>query len=590
MHHGSSSPLLRRITAAVAVVAGLTLGPVGTAAANDTLKTARPDLVSATALNATDMRICFDVALGTTFNFTNANFYLQGYAAARKSTNFLSLGNAPAIDPTSANCALAHFVGTGDVRTFTLAVVDAGAVIDTLGNLNVRNSVPITGSSVPSPPGASSLPDLIGLDRNADNTITYTFDEPLTRADPERFGFYTTGQATDPNSPYHGGTNLVGFNSGDDKVKVAFAGLGTLVQQAVRFTARRGAVSGQQLDENVATGIGLDTVKPELTSTSGRLGYPAIYAFDFDQNVRVANLSRFIAVDASGNTFSSTNVALSASNPRRVNVTFTAASSPVADYNQITQLVVEAGAVTAATGDGLPNTEGLVAVSPVADRTGLTDAPDLVAFNANATTGLVTYFFDEPLRTFNQAAFIVYDQNGTFTGPVAGTVGLAGGNAVQIQFGTAAATAVGTSIADGAVTDADGLGSPVGALGTTAPSTPPTTTPPPTTPTTVTATSVVTKSIKRTKSRKTGKVVKITITGRVTSSNSACRGDRTITVSGARTGGSFRRVRTVSTTSSGRYTVTLTGTNARLTRFRVAVSRAEVELPSSTVVCSATTA
>jgi hypothetical protein len=661
----------------VALLTALGAGPalaqsVVPAAGSETVATSRPDIRSAVAVGLRTVRVCFDSQLATTFNIDDGNFYLEGYGGdsalqfpylqARRTGPAFGFGVAgnSSVDPSNSSCALVNFNGLGDVRSYSRVVVDSSAVTDVGGSTNIRGGVALTDSLIPSPPGRTSRPDIVanGIIRNPDNTITYRFDEPLSRAVPGLFGFYTNNGA-DAGTPFHGGISANGFVPGDTEVTVTFsAGDIALMPTATRFVARRGAVQDMTADDNPMTAAGGDTPRPELQTTGGLVtviegGFARqLAAFDFDQSVlpivdgagnwTAASRLSFVAYDAAGNIFvpRPTDPAPSFANGRLTNggrrvLVDLVPTNFQGDDAQLTLFTAEEGAVVQ-NGGALTNSDGSLGVQERADRPGLTSGPDLIRFAINRSTGAVTYFFDAPLDPdFTHVngfglimpdGGIVFPPNTLLILPPGSSTN---NNSVTVAFAplitplTDVQRAVGvivreddpltTNLDESAVEDtpetptnqtggADirGYKNPTNSLGFfvapsgtgNPPGQPPTTTPPPAR-TRVQVTSSISKRSSRVYRtvRRRGRNVrvarKLTVSGTVSSSEAACRRNRSIALYGALPGKAMHFLGLTVSKSGGSYRISVTDRKAQVTRIEVRMLARNTENATDLLKCSA---
>jgi len=217
-----SSAWLSRAAVAVAVFA-LPLFAVGVAQAaiaggNPSTTSGHPDIRSATALDSSDVQVCFDKALSSSSDVftTFDDMFLVGY-----NTNSNDLDPIGAtLDNKNGNCVDLAFnthSGSLDLGQFTAVVADRNAV-QTSGSgglFNYADSTTLLSSTTHNGTvGLSSAPDLVGPSPVASasstpNDIAYTFDQAVdpTTIDPTGF-FYenTTGQMCESVNAFPGST------------------------------------------------------------------------------------------------------------------------------------------------------------------------------------------------------------------------------------------------------------------------------------------------------------------------------------------------------------------------------------------------
>lgn len=506
----------RRLSAIPALLAFAVLlaGPAVARADNGLPSTrSHPDLITALAISPSQAEACFDKPLATTFNINDGNTRLVGYTEYRQTgpTGPLRINGTPTIDPGNANCAVINFTGPGDVRTFSRLEMDVGAVTGTTasgGLVNMRGSQPLIGSIIPPQPGVVAQPTLNGVTVDAPNgNVTYTFAQPVQNVNAGSLGFYTNNP-TDLGT-FHFGSALVGFQAGANSVTVHFSSIDApQLPQATRFVAQQNAVQNAFFQGNppgavAAPGTNGATTRPDLAIGGGRTGIvvpspPTVsgtavaYTFLFDKPVTVVDATQFALYDATGAKFTPNVSAGIATSPDGHQITMQFSSSdPKADPSEITLETVNAGAVVTQ-GTATTNTEGSAPLAAPADHIGLTSGPDLLAWSIDRSNFTVTLTFDEVIPKGNVVnstvpsaigpipAIAVFDNNGTLTAP-AGDSGLLGigsvpsisqnQNLVILHYGnsgsqaSAIQNAIGVSLAEGAVTDAQGVANPEIAYG-----------------------------------------------------------------------------------------------------------------------------
>jgi hypothetical protein len=533
------------VTGTVAALAVL-FGAVPAALADSSvLTTGHPDLTAAQAISPKQVLACFDKIVATPFNFTDSNFYLQGYTESRKTGAATGLTISTETPVGGGFCVVVVYTGAGDVRTYSRVVVLAGAVTASVpgggGSPNVQGSAPLVGAGLPNGPGGTLRPQLAQAAPNGATTVLYTFDEALTAAaGTTAFGFY---DSTD--TAFHAGT-VTGFTPGTGVTVTFGAADAALFSTATRYVVGEGAVTDGAGQTNPVGVVGSATQRLDLAATTGKLAAAGglTYHFDFSGPIpgsAVACPAAFALYDVSGvryNPAVASPVTISADR-RSVTLTF-AAATVGGDTNQITLATVAADAIDAgACGAATPaplNSEGAAALTSPAGSPGSTSGPDLVSFTINKSTGFASFVFDAPVASpTGVSGFHLVNGSGGLTSPpsqasacllgmTAESFDVNPSNTVNVNFSsptclvltllpgpvdvTAARDAVGVTVDEGAVTDATTSElSPISSLGVTSAGTPPgptgpTTPPAPTvpkvtTPTTTTKPVVLSAACKR---------------------------------------------------------------------------------------------
>ncbi|HEX3873972.1 MAG TPA: hypothetical protein VHW26_07485 [Solirubrobacteraceae bacterium] len=526
MSRGSRIFTTKGALGAAAALTGLFAFAASSSADSSLISTSHPDLIAATQVGSKAVEACFDQQLVTTFNVTDADFFLQGYGEGRKTGSGLDVSSV--IPSGSGYCVTVTFSGTGDVRTYSDVTVLPGAVTATPAagaQVNMQGEVALTGSQFPNVPGATLRPQLVSAAAGATaGTIVYTFDEPLAGdvGANNKFGFYTYNGG---DQFFHSGA-VSSFTQGGTTITIGFNPSDTAVLgNATRYVVQEGAVT-DGLGQGNPTGVtGNATLRINLAPTTGAVsgtGGAIAYHFDFDQPIpataKVCPVD-FALFDATGVRYSpvlGTDPTVSADR-RSVTLDFIAGASG-GDPDQITLATVAADAIDAATCSPVApavaqplNSEGTASLSGASDHPGLTSGPDLIGFTIDKTNGNVLFDFDAPVSTatgaINPAAFHVVDHGGDITGPpdqggsgllcptAAGpkfSVNPSAPNEVIVDFATpgcllglqapsltAVDNAIGVTVDEGAVMDATtGDVNPIGTLGVNPPAS---TTPPPVT-------------------------------------------------------------------------------------------------------------
>jgi hypothetical protein len=563
--------------AVAAALVGLFAFAAPTLADNSVISTNHPELTGADVLGSKAILACFDKPLATTYNITDADFFLQGYAEGRKTGS--GFDEATVIPTgTGDQCVTVTFSGTGDVRTYSDLTVLAGAVTSTAAagaQVNIQGSVALTGSLFPNTPGSTLRPQLVSAAVASSTTAVYNFSEPLSGdvSANGKFGFYTYNGG---DLAFHAGT-ISTFTQGATAVAITFAGAdATALPAATRFVVREGAVTDALGQGNPLGVTGNASLRINLAPTTGAVagsGGTIAYHFDFDQAIpqtAVICPADFALFDSAGVRYSPVvGTAPAVSADRRSVILDFIAGTTGGDPDQITLATVAADGIdgsSCATAAAPLNSDGTAALSGATDHAGLTSGPDLINFTIDKTNGNVLFDFDAPVATtagaINPAAFHIVDANGGLTTtPDQGGCGLldpATGpefsvnpstpNEVVVNFGepscvagllagsanlSAVDNAVGVTVDEGAVMDATtGDLNPIGTLGVTppAPTTPTGPTTPPAPPVPPVAPLVIPPVVK--KPSTTGCVTKRVITIHLLTSVSARLKSATATVDG----------------------------------------------------------
>ncbi len=522
------------VTGAVAALAVLFGAVPASLADSSVLATGHPDLTGAQAISPKQVLACFDKILATPFNFTDANFYLQGYTESRKTGAATGLTISTETSVGGGFCVAVAYTGTGDVRTYSRLVVLAGAVTASVpgggGSTNVQGSAALLGSGLPNGAGGTLRPQLTTTTANS-GSVVYTFDEALTAAPTaSKFGFYTS-----VDSNFHPAT-AIAFEPGTG-VLVAFGPAdAALFPKITRYVALEGAVTDAAGQTNPVGVVGGATQRLDLAATTGRLAAASglTYHFDFSGAIpgsAVACPAAFALYDVSGVRYAPAAAAPVTISADRRSVTLTFAPETVGgDTNQITLATVGPDAIDAsACGAATPaplNSEGAAGLTSPAGSPGSTSGPDLTSFSINKSTGFASFVFDAPVALTGTGGFHLVDASGGLTSPpsqanscllgtTAESFDVNPSNTVNVNFSaptclvltllpgpadlTAARNAVGVTVDEGAVSDAATAElSPVSSLGVTSSTTPtgptgPTTPPAPTVPTPPTSPATPTK-------------------------------------------------------------------------------------------------
>jgi hypothetical protein len=365
-----------------------------------------------------------------------------------------------------ADSVLAGFPSGTDLRSYTLAVVENGAVANRDGDSNVQASVRLAGSQTPTGPGRTAGPDLVAVSHDETlNRITYRFDEQIDGGaglNPTGFGFYTQDGAR------HEGSSIV--TSEDNWVTIQFdEAAGAQVENALSEFVGAQAVEDLKGSANPIGAMAGLTSLPELVSTTPVAGMPTQLDFRFNRVVSHGDLGAFAAYSEVGTPYRG--VSLSRPSAQVVRVTFPA----IRDFsNQIVMGAVASGAVRALDTAGEENS---IATAPVRSSHvawGATSGPNLVASKLDRATGEVTFTFDKKLDddiAVDPSAFSIITVSNRLE-PGSALLLVHGKRAI-VQFAeNAVAGAEGITIDAGAVADYQGHPNPVSTTGITSTHTP----------------------------------------------------------------------------------------------------------------------
>jgi hypothetical protein len=353
-----------------------------------------------------------------------------------------------------AKSVLVGFPSGTDLRTYTLAVVDNGAVANRDGDSNVQGSVALKGSRNATAPGRTSGPDLIAVSADQTlNRITYRFDAQLDESDginAAGFGFYTGDGVR------HEGSSIVTVE--DNRVTVQFDEAGSQVEHAVSEFVSPEAVSDLKGSANPIGALAGPTSLPRLVSTTPVAGMPTQLDFRFNRAVDQGDLGAFAAYSEVGTAYEADS--LSRPSAQVVRVTF----PEIRDFShQIVMGAVDSGAVQALDRAGEANA---IATAPVRSShvaLSTSSGPNLVATKLDRATGEVTFTFDKKLDddiAVDPSAFSIITVSNRLEQGEA--LLLVRGTRAIVQFPeTAVAGAEGVTIDAGAVADFRGHTNPV---------------------------------------------------------------------------------------------------------------------------------
>jgi hypothetical protein len=451
---------LARLTVAFAGLA-LPLFAVGSAqaaiaGANPESTSNRPDLISATALNATNVDFCFDKQLNNTgFPGNAGSFLLGGYRAART----VAAGSS-AIEQTvntTGKCVRATYPTTiGDIGQYTYGQVVAGAVQTTAAVVNnFTDSTPLTvpASLNPTHNGTSGFtvtPDLVGvLVDPTTNTITYTEDQAVATAPAPVAANFTFTRS--------GGTQCTGTGTpvvNGNLVTVLFGPVATCpVSDAVRAGQKPGALFAaadptipSTADNAIvpasstSSGTGVTAIPDLVSTTLESNGQAMDFVFDKTVGVTAAGQTAFLAILSNGVQVPSTSASVIATSTTSTTVRVVFGSMSL--YNEyIVKGAVNAGAVTESSP---PNNPNVFDARPAGDNAGafargFTTGADVFNAVINKTTGVVTVGIDQRIFGSNPGVINLLDSTGNAVataaaGSVTFPTQAAGPEQITIQF------------------------------------------------------------------------------------------------------------------------------------------------------------
>jgi len=427
------------------------------AGANPEVTQSRPDLVSATALDGTNVDYCFDKVLNNPGGFPGANFSLGGYRAGRTVT--ATFGLLEQTVDTTGKCIRVTFPTSGagaigDIGQYTIAGVAAGTVqsASLATNLTPDNTaLTVPAALAPTHNGTTGFtigPDLVGvLPDPTTNTIIYTFDQAINTATPPvsgNFGFVTPGALT-----LCGGTGTP-VVSGNQVIVLFPTPVVCPVSNAVRAVVLTGAVSAaadpgvpNPPEAAIVPGSSGVTSTPDLTGATLESNGTAI-DYTFDKNVGVTTPAAFQAVMSTSAVLPATSATVIAATgtSTTIRAVFQTGTISMSQFNEYAVWgSVSGGAVTEASP---PNLANLPDAKPVGDNAGafsrgFTTGADAFAATDSKSTGIVTIALDQ--RIFAAAGPGVFAVDNTGLPVAAGAGGsvsiptqAAGPETITVQF------------------------------------------------------------------------------------------------------------------------------------------------------------
>jgi len=437
--------------AAVALVAlAVPLFAVGSAqaaiaGAGSVSTTNLPDLVSAKALDATDVQVCFDKALSSQNSDIVANnhyddIFLVGYNSY---SNYLDPDGAR-IDPNNGDCvdlAFSSQSGQLDLGQYSVVSVGYNAVAaSTGGQPNLADSTTLlTSTTNNGTTGHSSAPDLTGpapvpasvADTGANNEIEYVFDQSVDATRAISSSTYSKFWYEDINGNYCHGNAFDTTNSGGTAVYIEFPTSGTgsgptgnagctptATVDARRAGVGQDAVYSVSDDEigNPTQGMAMPnnpgtTNLPDLTSATLSSNGQSV-TFNFDTTVSYEDASDFFVALSNGTViYPSSGETPIGSGPDSITVTFP-------NLQQFDEYAVMAGvendgssyAAYDTTNNAETNSIGAVDIGDNAKAfaRGFTTGPDAYAASITAAPGgggeVASIAFDQRVSGYNYGA------------------------------------------------------------------------------------------------------------------------------------------------------------------------------------------
>jgi len=421
------------------------------AGANPLQTQSRPDLISATAIDATDVDYCFDKVLNNG-GFTAGDFSLGGYRSGLTVATATSALLEQTVDTTGKCVRVTYPSSIGDIGNYTSAAITAGAVstASLATNLEPDNTALTVPSSLdPTHSGTTGFtvgPNLVGvLPDPTTNTIIYSFDKSIFTAAPPPgdFGFVTPGATVFCTG--------AGDTVSGNEVIVAFTLTPTCqVSNAVRATVSASAVTAitdptipNVQEAAIVPGASGVTSTPDLTGATLESNGQAI-DFTFDKNVGVTTPGDFQADLSTGLVVPATSATVIAATgtSTTVRAVFQIGSLSMSEFDEyVVWGSVTAGAVTEASPPNLPN---LPDAKPSGGNAGafargFTTGPDVFAATDSKSTGVVTIALDQRIFAAAGTGFFAVDDTGfPVAGSTAGSVGIptqaAGPELITVAF------------------------------------------------------------------------------------------------------------------------------------------------------------
>lgn len=386
-----------------------------------------------------DEYVQFDFGYPVNRILSPTGFSLEGYssnASAHSISAQIIQGNDGAV--------LAGYQPGTNVKGFTLATVNAGAVQDESQKVNMPDSVPLSGNYDVS--AATDGPQLVSVVANPTlEQIQFNFDRQVNKIDANAsdFGFYTMDGTA------HDGTSVV--TEDNNTVTVKFA---NDVEHAVAYFADSGSVDGARGIGNLPTSIGTTkTTAPHLAAVSSLIGNTQ-FDFTFSEPVENVQPSKFHVYTPDGTSYTASGFVQPSPD------VIQAAFPSIQKFGHTVSLAsVNQDAVQASDGSATPSTVGDLQVAGSDQATaGHTSGPDLVSASVDNATGQMRLTFDKVIdddTMYQPSNFSVITDAGAIV-PARSFVEV-DGDSVVVNFPRNAAEAAHTvTVSHGAVKDFQG--------------------------------------------------------------------------------------------------------------------------------------
>lgn len=356
-------------------------------------------------------------------------------------------------------CVLAGFAAGTDVNSYTIGIVGNSVVMDRSGEVNIVDSVPLSGGADVRGVGGTSAPELVRvkIDRTLDQASYFFDDKQLDTAGANAAGFgYYTKDGTQVTAKTVESVN-------DNVVIVSFGNNGAdQVREAVRYFVMPEAVKDRQGMGNTLGAAGDATVVPDLVSVKRTDSSGSQYDFRFDEPVQREDASKFVLYTSDAQRLAASSV--TRPSPDIVRATFARAM----DFPQkIARAAVADKAVVSLNSSMPGNTIGAASLPRAGSGTGPTSGPDLLEVTLEPSTGQATFVFDATLKDDRVQAgnfFLVTDSGAVSAARdivnVGGQGGVTGNKVVLLFDEPVAMAAALASVSGQAVADQTGEPNP----------------------------------------------------------------------------------------------------------------------------------
>jgi hypothetical protein len=281
---------------------------------------------------------------------------------------------------------LVGFEDGTDLEQYRIASVETDVVRDQSEEGNPPVTIALGGAK-DGTPGMATGPNLTSIKVNDTlDRVEYTFDRELDDdASPSAgdFGYRTLSGRSET------GATLVDVDG--DHVAVDFD---SSVADAKRFYVTEGALSDKLGNPSLPGSIGENTTAPELENVE-RVGDRTQYDYSFSEDVTNVDPSAFHIYSETGTVYDGDGWTRVDSETIRINYPD---SKDIG--GKVVMGAVDDGAVEDNGTSGVSNSLNALPISggDGASRDGLTDGPDLTGTVIDATTGQVTFEFDESIN------------------------------------------------------------------------------------------------------------------------------------------------------------------------------------------------